>query len=68
MVFLAADPRVGNITGKYFQEKHVVESSPASHDRGAAERLWSLSQDLTNLENLGARALQYMGRSATVAQ
>jgi NAD(P)-dependent dehydrogenase (short-subunit alcohol dehydrogenase family) len=68
VVFLATDPSTAGVTGKYFYEKHTVESSPASRDREAADRLWSLSLKLTNLEDFGGAALQSMGCSATVPQ
>lgn len=68
VVFLATEPSMGSVTGKYFYEKHAVESSPASQDRTAAERVWSLSLDLTNLEEFGGSALQYIDRSVTVPQ
>jgi NAD(P)-dependent dehydrogenase (short-subunit alcohol dehydrogenase family) len=68
VVFLATDASAGSITGKYFYEKRVVESSAASRDREAAEGLWSLSLGLTNLKDFGGSAFQFVGRSATVSQ
>jgi NAD(P)-dependent dehydrogenase (short-subunit alcohol dehydrogenase family) len=51
VVHVAASPQLQDMTGKYFQRSMPVESSPASYDRTAAERLWSLSESLTNLES-----------------
>lgn len=68
VAFLATDPSMAKVTGKYFYEKHVVESSPASRDREAAERLWALSLDLTHSEDLGGSSLQSARLSATVRQ
>jgi NAD(P)-dependent dehydrogenase (short-subunit alcohol dehydrogenase family) len=41
-IFLASDPSVTDVTGKYFARQHVVASSPASNDTGAAARLWDV--------------------------
>jgi retinol dehydrogenase 12 len=42
LVFLASDPSVENVTGKYFVRRREVASSPASYDMAAAARLWDL--------------------------
>jgi NAD(P)-dependent dehydrogenase (short-subunit alcohol dehydrogenase family) len=42
-VYLATSDLVSNITGKYFDKKKVVNSSPASEDMEAAQKLWDLS-------------------------
>jgi NAD(P)-dependent dehydrogenase (short-subunit alcohol dehydrogenase family) len=42
-VYLATSDEVSNITGKYFDKKKVVISSPASQDIEAAKKLWDLS-------------------------
>jgi NAD(P)-dependent dehydrogenase (short-subunit alcohol dehydrogenase family) len=49
VVFLAASQDVAGVTGKYFVRKQQVESSPESHDRAEARRLWELSNRLTGL-------------------
>jgi hypothetical protein len=59
---------MGKTSGKYFYEKQPIESSPATRDRDAAAKLWSLSLDLTHLEDFRGSALQLMGRSAAVPQ
>ncbi|HZZ86673.1 MAG TPA: SDR family oxidoreductase [Anaeromyxobacteraceae bacterium] len=46
-VWLASSPEVTGISGRYFQECREARSSPASHDRRAKERLWSVSEGLT---------------------
>jgi NAD(P)-dependent dehydrogenase (short-subunit alcohol dehydrogenase family) len=47
LVYLASSPAVEGVTGKYFIKEREAESSPASHDRDAAERLWRISEELT---------------------
>ena len=48
-VYLASSPEVEGVTGKYFVDKHPVQSSPESYDRTAAARLWELSEQMTRL-------------------
>jgi NAD(P)-dependent dehydrogenase (short-subunit alcohol dehydrogenase family) len=50
IVHLATDPSIAGVSGKYFFEKHERESSAISHDRSAADELWSLSSKLTRLK------------------
>lgn len=49
VVFLASDAAIRGVTGKYFFEKRIVESSASSHDLQAAQRLWARSLELTHL-------------------
>jgi NAD(P)-dependent dehydrogenase (short-subunit alcohol dehydrogenase family) len=49
IVFLAACPSVGGITGQYFVNRKVVKSSRASYDTAAAGRLWRISAEMTGL-------------------
>jgi NAD(P)-dependent dehydrogenase (short-subunit alcohol dehydrogenase family) len=42
-VYLATSEDVSNISGKYFSEKKVVNSSAISQDKEAAQKLWDLS-------------------------
>jgi NAD(P)-dependent dehydrogenase (short-subunit alcohol dehydrogenase family) len=49
-VYLATAPELAGVTGKYFDECREKETSPASHDSDAAERLWRLSAQLTGIE------------------
>lgn len=48
-IYLAALPEVEGVTGKYFSNEKEAQSSPASHDRAAAARLWQVSETLTGL-------------------
>jgi retinol dehydrogenase-12 len=49
LIYLATSPEVAGVTGMYFVKKHSVESSAASYDQAAAQRLWQLSAELTGL-------------------
>jgi NAD(P)-dependent dehydrogenase (short-subunit alcohol dehydrogenase family) len=49
-VYLAASPEVATISGRYFREERLAESSPQSQDRGLAERLWEVSARLVQLQ------------------
>ena len=46
-IYLASSPEVSGISGKYFSSKKAVKSSPETYDEAAAQRLWRLSEDLT---------------------
>jgi retinol dehydrogenase 14 len=48
-VFLATDPHVGDITGKYFDNCQPVRSSSLTYDRSLQERLWEISVSLVGL-------------------
>ena len=50
VTYLASSTDVEGITGQYFGEEALVASSPASHDRDDARRLWQVSEELTGLE------------------
>lgn len=41
-IFLASDPSVATVTGKYFHNEREIRSSAASHDPVAAARLWDV--------------------------
>src|SRR4030095_3796534 len=49
LIYLATSPEVAGVTGTYFVNKRSVESSAASYDQAAAQRLWQLSVELTGL-------------------
>ena len=49
LIYLATSPTVAGVTGMYFVKKRSVESSKASYDQAAAQRLWQLSAELTGL-------------------
>lgn len=48
-VFLAADPAVEGVSGKYFVKRRPRRSSRRSYDLGLARRLWDVSAALTGL-------------------
>ena len=54
-IYLAAAPVVADVSGRYFERREAVESSPISHDDGAARRLWEVSEALT-AESAGGNA------------
>ena len=45
-IFLASSADVEGVSGKYFDNRKMVNSSEASYDRDASQRLWTLSTDL----------------------
>ena len=49
-IYLATSPEVEGVTGKYFDDRRAVRSSPESYDEAIAERLWQVSEQLTNLK------------------
>jgi len=48
-VFLAASPRVADVSGAYFEDCTVAEPSAAARDADLARRLWTLSAELTGV-------------------
>ena len=48
-VFMALDPSLDRVGGKFFADKHQIESSPESHDLSKAKRFWELASQLTGL-------------------
>jgi retinol dehydrogenase-12 len=48
-IYLASAPEVAEASGQYFIDCRPARSSPASHDREAAQRLWDISANLTNV-------------------
>jgi NAD(P)-dependent dehydrogenase (short-subunit alcohol dehydrogenase family) len=51
-IYLATSPEVAGISGKYFSEQQEVESSQASYDTEAQQRLWELSEEMAGLRQL----------------
>ena len=47
VVYLAAAPEVAEVSGRFFERRVAVESSPKSYDPEAARRLWEVSEALT---------------------
>ena len=50
IIYLASSPEVEGMTGKYFVKKKAVQSSRASYDVAAAQRLWQVSAEMIGLE------------------
>lgn len=48
-IYLASSPEVEGVTGRYFVDKKIAESSPESHDVQLAKRLWEVSEKLAKL-------------------
>jgi retinol dehydrogenase 14 len=48
-LYLASSPEVAGVSGSYFYEKKLIPASVAAMDRGAAQRLWQVSAELTGL-------------------
>lgn len=53
---VATSPAMENVSGRYFASCREARSTPASHDRDAALRLWELSAHLTGLDDQPAHA------------
>lgn len=49
-LFLAMSPEVDGISGKYFDDCKVVQSSDETYDEKKARRLWEISERLTRIE------------------
>lgn len=49
-IYVATSPEVEGVTSKYFDDKRAVRSSPESYDEAIAQRLWQVSEQLTNLQ------------------
>jgi len=49
LVYMASAPELEKVSGKHFAKGREKESSRESHDMNAAERLWQVSEDLTQL-------------------
>lgn len=48
-VYLASSPDVDGVTGKYFDSRRAVKSSPASYDEQKWRELWRASEKLTGV-------------------
>ena len=51
--FMAVDPSLEGVGGKFFGEQHPIESSPQSRDPEQSRRFWELAERLTGA--VGAR-------------
>ncbi len=47
LVFMALDPALDGVGGKFFGERREIASSAESHDLDRARRFWELAADLT---------------------
>ena len=47
-VYLASDPAVANVSGKYFAKRKEERTSTLSYDQAAQERLWQVSEQMTS--------------------
>lgn len=47
-IYLASSPEVEGITGKYFEKREAVVSSPRSNDPELAKQLWEISERLVS--------------------
>lgn len=50
LAYLATDPALASVTGKYFREREIIASSAASYDLDKAADLWQTSVQLSNLQ------------------
>jgi NAD(P)-dependent dehydrogenase (short-subunit alcohol dehydrogenase family) len=48
-IYLASSPEVEGVTGKYFINKEVRESSEESYDEQNAKKLWNITEKMTKL-------------------
>ena len=48
-IYLASSPEVEGVTGQYFVNKKIAESSPESHNTQLAQHLWEVSEKLAKL-------------------
>ena len=48
IIWLASSPDVANISGKYFKDKKELKSPKLSYDVDVQERLWKVSEQITN--------------------
>jgi len=52
LAFMVLDPSLDGVGGKFFGERHQLESSPESLDIDRAQRFWSLAANLTGFHGL----------------
>ena len=49
ITYLATSSDVESVTGGYFMDEGIVDSSPASYDKDDSLRLWQVSEELSGL-------------------
>ena len=52
LAFMAVDPSIEGVGGRFFGERRPIDSSPESHDAGKARRFWELAAALTGIDPL----------------
>ncbi len=57
VVYATAEPTLAAVTGQFFMHNKPRESKPVTHSTEAAQRLWRLSEQLTNLASSPNRAV-----------
>jgi len=50
ILYLATDPAVATISGEYFINQQLAQSTPASHDTQVAQRLWTVSEQMVGVQ------------------
>ena len=53
ITYLATSSDVESVTGGYFMDEGIVDSSPASYDMDASLQLWQVSEELSGLSESG---------------
>ena len=54
MLYLATAPEVAEVSGRYFEKRKPIQSSPLSYDTEVARRLWEVSEALTTASGQAA--------------
>lgn len=54
-IYVASSPDVENITGEYFYNKKVAQSSAESNDMETAKKLWDVSMEYVHLKESDSR-------------
>jgi NAD(P)-dependent dehydrogenase (short-subunit alcohol dehydrogenase family) len=49
IIYLASSPEVEGVTGRYWEKRKAIQSSPESHDLQTAKRLWEVSEQMTGV-------------------
>ena len=50
-IYLASSPEIEKVTGEYFADKKIKQSSSESHDMEIAKKLWDLSVSYVHLDS-----------------
>jgi hypothetical protein len=56
VVYAAAEPALGAVSGQFFMNSKLRKSKPITHSPQAAARLWQLSEQLTHLSTTTGRS------------